>query len=189
MNAHEPVLIPAPPSPHSDELHVEVRSFGAEEPRCIPEVLPLPAPPLLHNVLDVNWKDLGAEERSFMPEVVPLPTSLLVSDLDVNVANGHGCMSQQLVPLPGPSLPQREVHVVFSGFNVQERVSLTHKVRELGGQVSLSISKPEVTRLVVVEQTGGACRIRTQKYFEALLQGCWVVSVEWVVRSYTSRTW
>jgi len=87
------------------------------------------------------------------------------------------------------SLTQKEVHVVFSGFTGDEVASLRQKVLEIGGQTWNCICKPEVTRLVITEPTKGRAINRTQKYLEALLQGCWIVSPDWVLRSYASKAW
>ncbi|GLI68369.1 hypothetical protein VaNZ11_012693 [Volvox africanus] len=82
---------------------------------------------------------------------------------------------------PGPAARRlKPAYVVTSGVGPEGRARLKELTRRVRGVELLSDVQPQLTHLVVNLETERRTTVRTIKYLRAVIQGCWVVGMEWV---------
>eukprot|EP00049_Salpingoeca_infusionum_P008904 m.147595 g.147595 ORF g.147595 m.147595 type:complete len:658 (+) comp14166_c2_seq1:144-2117(+) len=89
---------------------------------------------------------------------------------------------------PSPQQPvTRGCTVVVTGLDDIEKKYAQYVVRTLGGRLAKDVDT-KVTHLVCKADTHGLVK-RTMKHMLGILNGCWIVSYEWLVASATAQYW
>ncbi|EFJ46032.1 BRCA1-like protein [Volvox carteri f. nagariensis] len=82
---------------------------------------------------------------------------------------------------PGPSARRPKLlYVLPSGLGPEERAKVKELTRNVRGLELLSEVQPHLTHLVVQLNAERRAVGRTIKYLRAVIQGCWVVGMDWV---------